>query len=291
MGLDISAVEYLLRARKQGVEFGDVLMVGRLKLDVFPAKVSQLLRQNGLPDDPFREGRKPSGFGEEFFQCLGARSVTALDASSYEGAGLVHDMNLPVPEGLKERYDVVYDGGTLEHVFNIPTALKNCMEMVRVGGHLFIDSPGNNWFGHGFYQFSPEFFYRGLSPANGFEVVEMIAHAAGPNAKWYKVADPDQINSRVELISFTLIHLITRAKKTGKAEIFKAMPQQSDYTVAWESDKGDKPITANEGLFCRATRKTFPAVAHLFKAVKTALFLYHSHSLRNRRYFTPVKRN
>ena len=62
------------------------------------------------------------------------------------------------------QFDVVYDGGTLEHVFNFPVALRNAMELLRPGGRLFtIHTCANNLCGHGFYQFSRELFYRTLS--------------------------------------------------------------------------------------------------------------------------------
>ena len=83
-----------------------------------------------------------------------------MDASSFEGATVVHDLNLPITEALKGRFDVVCDAGTIEHVMNFPTAIRNCMEMVRVGGHLILGTPANNFFGHGFYQFSPELWFR-----------------------------------------------------------------------------------------------------------------------------------
>jgi 2-polyprenyl-3-methyl-5-hydroxy-6-metoxy-1,4-benzoquinol methylase len=65
-------------------------------------------------------------------------------------------MNLPISETLRQRYSVVYDGGKLEHVFNQPQALKNCMEMVRVGGYFLQTNTANKFMGHGFWQFSPE---------------------------------------------------------------------------------------------------------------------------------------
>ena len=48
------------------------------------------------------------------------------------------------------------------------------MKMVKTGGHLMLFTPANNYFGHGFYQFSPELFYRVLSKENGFEVRRMV---------------------------------------------------------------------------------------------------------------------
>jgi 2-polyprenyl-3-methyl-5-hydroxy-6-metoxy-1,4-benzoquinol methylase len=67
--------------------------------------------------------------------------VEAVDNSGYEGAALVHDLNRPIPKGWEERYDTIVDGGTLEHVFNFPQALANCMRMVRTGGRLFLFTP------------------------------------------------------------------------------------------------------------------------------------------------------
>jgi len=42
-------------------------------------------------------------------------------------------MSQPIDTIHKNKYDLVFDGGTLEHVFNFPVAIKNCMEMVKVG--------------------------------------------------------------------------------------------------------------------------------------------------------------
>lgn len=292
MGLDVHAIQFLLRARKQGVRFGNVLTVGRLKLDVFPRKLSQLLRRHGLPDEPFRGEKPASGYAEDFFHCLGAEKVETLDASAYEGASLVHDLNQPVPAGWKSRYDVVCDGGTLEHVFNFPVALRNCMELVRPGGCLFLDAPGNNWFGHGFYQFSPELFYSAMSADNGYEVVDMIAHAAGPQASWYRVANPKVIRSRVELISYSLIHLMVQARRTREAEVFRQPPMQSDYTAIWQQTSTPRveQVSRSKTLMNLANRG-FPGLAHLFKALVTGWNFYRSHSLRNRRFFTPVAKD
>jgi len=69
----------------------------------------------------------------------------------------------------------VIDGGTLEHVFNFPVAIKNAMQMVRAGGRLSLSPPANNYFGHGFYQFSPELFYRVLSAEKRVPLERMIA--------------------------------------------------------------------------------------------------------------------
>jgi hypothetical protein len=55
-----------------------------------------------------------------------------LDASPYEGADTIHDMNTPVPEAWHGRYDVVIDSGSLEDIFNFPVAIANLANMLRV---------------------------------------------------------------------------------------------------------------------------------------------------------------
>ena len=143
-------------------------------------------------------------------------------------------MNQPVPDRLRGAFDTVIDGGTLEHVFNFPTAIKNCMELVRVGGHVLLHTPANNFCGHGFYQFSPELYFRVFSAENGFRLERMIAHEAYPHSPWYEVADPAQVGARVELIgSDHRVLLLIRARRIAETTIFAKPPQQSDYSVAW----------------------------------------------------------
>ncbi len=64
------------------------------------------------------------GYAEPLFEYLGANKAHALDYSDYEKPTVTHDMNEPLPEHLKSRYTVVLDGGSLEHVFNFPVAIK-----------------------------------------------------------------------------------------------------------------------------------------------------------------------
>src|SRR5688572_24791577 len=123
MVLDINAVQFLIAARKSGVEFGDVVTLGRQDLNVYPATLKALFESHGFSGEAFAPGAPDTGFAEPVFKALGAKNVYALDFSDFEGAQFVHDLNKPLPENLKQRFDIVYDGGTLEHVFHFPQAL------------------------------------------------------------------------------------------------------------------------------------------------------------------------
>ncbi|MGH7249937.1 MAG: class I SAM-dependent methyltransferase [Minisyncoccia bacterium] len=177
-----------------------------------------------------KNGRDASWLWRE----LKAARVDSLDAGDYEGANIVHDLNNPLPVNFNGLYDAVIEGGTLEHVFNFPTAIKTAMELVKPGGRIFMVTPTNNYCGHGFYQFSPELFFRIFSPDNGFKVERMIIYRLGPLSRWYEVSDPNDIRCRTQLISYTFTDLMVQALKTETKEIFRQWPQQGLYAADWK---------------------------------------------------------
>ena len=174
MGLKLNSVKMVFEGAAAGVKFTRTLTLGRQFIGGSPDLFERLKARYGYQASPYRLTIPTAGplFAEPFFEMLGACEVISVDKSPYEGAGLVHDLNTPIPDEHKQSYDTVFDTGTLEHVFNFPVSIKSCMDMVKVGGHLVIFFPMNNFCGHGFYQFSPELFFRTLSPENGF-VIEM----------------------------------------------------------------------------------------------------------------------
>jgi len=157
MGFTGPIAEFLVEARLGGADFTETLTLGHQSLFVSPRRLGRLLARNalwppGLTLREFYAGFTESpGYVDSFLRGLGAQRVDSMDASPYERAGIIHDLNTPVPDELKESYTVILPGGTLEHVFNFPIALKSCMEMLRPGGRLFIYAVGNQQFGHGFY--------------------------------------------------------------------------------------------------------------------------------------------
>ena len=229
MGVDSHVLRLLCQSRTRGVTFSSTMMIGRQNyyqlndselcgvLGITPAESLSWLSQRYI---------------EPLLTHLGASRIESLDASSYEDATAVHDLNKPIPERLKNCFSCVFDGGTIEHVFNFPQALKNCMEMVAVGGHFIEVTTANNFMGHGFYQLSPELYYRALSPENGFAVEDMVLCETDRGAPWYRVQDPAIFGRLVELVNNRPTYIMVIARRVGQADIFKAMPQQSFYLPA-----------------------------------------------------------
>jgi hypothetical protein len=246
LGLDTAAVQFLCAAKSLKVDFTRVAMIGRQSFYPDVPAVRRVFSVLGINQDA-EEFVRRNKFGEPFFSLLGANEITSLDYSPYEGATVVHDMNLPIPADLRGRFSVVFDGGTIEHVFNIYQALKNCMEMVQVGGHFTQVNVANNFMGHGFWQFSPEMVFRAFSPANGYEIVAVLLHEVVPGGGWWIVPDPDQVHSRVELCNSAPTYILTVAKRVALADIFARPPQQSDYVTAWERFTNTRPPASNPG--------------------------------------------
>ena len=249
MGIEYNAIKTFLLAESQGVSFKKIATIGRQGVHIKTGKILKLLKKTSAHSgQSTHEEWINEKFAEKFLKVFGAESVDSFDYSSYEGATFIHDMNKPIDNKYKQKYSVVFDGGSLEHIFNFPTAIKNCMEMVEVNGHFISVNMCNNYSGHGFYQFSPELFFRIFTNDNGYE---MSGVYISDNLKWYKVKDPATIKSRVTFINNHGTYIIVIAKKIENKEIFKLAPQQSDYIECWNS-KEEKPA---EKIFQKIVRK------------------------------------
>ncbi len=233
MGLGPQSVKFLCAAKSMGVDFTDTAMIGRQSFRPDPATLERVFSVLGIAGDADQFLRE-NPYSEPFFTLLGAKRIVSVDASAYEGATDLHDMNLPIADRLRRRFSAIHDGGTLEHVFNIPQALKNCMEMVRPGGHFTQVNMANNFMGHGFWQLSPELIYRAFSAANGYQVEVVLLHEAVPGGAWYLVRDPAEVRRRVVLCNRVPTLMMTVARRVAVVEIFASPPQQSDYVVAWD---------------------------------------------------------
>lgn len=95
---------------------------------------------------------------DSFFDLVGGVQIDIIDFKLYEGTEIVHDLGIPIPEDLTEKYDMVIDGGTLEHIFNVGEAFHNVAKLTRPGGVVIHFLPMNS-LNHGFHNFSPTLFY------------------------------------------------------------------------------------------------------------------------------------
>lgn len=291
MGISYSVARFLAQSRNDS-DFGSTLTLGRLELFLSKRALGHLRREFGIAHAVLEACRQR--FADQFLTTvLGASDVQSMDFSQYEGASIAHDLNRPIPLALEQRFDTVIDGGTLEHVFNFPVALANCMKLLRPGGRLFLFTPGNSQMGHGFYQFSPELLYRALAPAQGFQVEHMeavrfryVSTELGTVGRRLEVVDPAQLGTRSVVASCHPLALHVCARKLHHLDDpFQSVPLQSDYVQVWKGGAG-----AQES---RSSRLLLAAWSRLPSAVRWPLWnefgrLYRN-TPRNRRWFKPLR--
>jgi hypothetical protein len=324
MGISYAAAQFLVDARNSGASFDRTLTLGRQDLFASPILLTRLLKREGFLSDPsgFRRAitRWPYR-ADPLFEALGARELHFMDNSPYEGANLIHDLNEPIPEAFKEKYDLVLDGGTLEHIFNFPVALKNAMEMVRVGGNAIFLSPANNYVGHGFYQLSPELYLQALSEQNGYRIERLLAIEDDLATDWIFGRIPiaveaqrgayeiprDLPTGRIEFTTTRPALLFVLASRQERVQIFSTTPQQGLYRTLWEGDSedGEAPAPASASLNRSLTPRgpaaslglgaalhlVFGGLGRMLRPIRNLALARHYRSRRLKRQGPDIKRS
>jgi hypothetical protein len=269
MAITANDTRFLFFAKSLGVSFANTLMLGRLELYVKKDEISKMIHQFGNAEKKVEEVDFPDKYSEPLFRILGAKTVDSMDFSNYEKATVLHDLNKPISSDLKNRFTAVIDGGTVEHVFNFPVAIRNCMEALKVGGHYIAITPANNTMGHGFYQFSPELFYNVFASANGFGIKKMVMYTVDAKdnvSDWYEVADPATAKSRVTLVNGKPTYIMLIAEKKAEVPLFETTPQQSDYRSIWAMSQAlqENKAPENESRVRYLYRKLMPRAVRVF---------------------------
>jgi hypothetical protein len=212
---------------------------------------------------------------EPLLNQLGAKLIESFDYSDYENATILHDMNTPIPEQYKNKYSLLIDGGTTEHIFNIPVAYKNIMDMVKIGGYVITMVPANNLCGHGFYQFSPEFFYSLFQVKNGFEI-KTVAYSCDDfggigNYPLWSIPNPLELGKRVMVSTSKETVIYCCAKKISAVPDVLTL-QQSDYeNITWKKDANEKSGSNNSKIKIYMKKILPPVMKRSIRRVISAL--------------------
>lgn len=255
MGIAKGAIAFLFELKKTTKLKGVICQLGKQTTYVTDEEFCNLGKTFGFTIDQstFTHQDKALKKGMisdvDLFTGLGFDEVRSIDYSDFEDADYVLDLNNPVPESLHNKFDAIYDGGTLEHVFNFPQSLKNIHNMLKPGGIIMHASPSHNHVDHGFYMFSPTIYYDYYT-ANSYNVVRANIfeyEAAHDKCTWlvYKY-----VPGMLDPISHggwgkKLLGIWFVAQKTTHATC-DVIPQQSFYKRAWERAKGVEQVTETE---------------------------------------------
>ena len=223
MALTFHTFKFLEKLKKNNLNFGETLTIGRLNnlLEKEDFKLLNIqIDQNVYADKLLKQ----------HFNLL---SLNALDYSSFEDADIIHDLNIPL-ENSNKQFNTIIDFGTSEHVFNVTECLKNISNLCKINGHIVHCLPANNNCGHGFWQFSPELFFNIYDNTNGFDETEIFLINLFDKKNWYKI-NKQKIGERLELNSKEPLYLLVKTKKIGK-NLYQNI-NQSDYEQQWLNDQ------------------------------------------------------
>ena len=123
-----------------------------------------------------------------FFAIVQPDSYVANDPGT-PGSKYRFDLNLPV--SIAEKFDLVLNIGTAEHIFNVYQFFKTAHDLTVPGGLMMHSSPFTGWPDHGFFNFQPTFFFD-LARANQYEILSFICGRIKP-FEYVQVKDHDEI--------------------------------------------------------------------------------------------------
>lgn len=105
------------------------------------------------------------------YKSLGFTMYKCIDADGRHNA-LKFDLNACLVEDYKflEKFDLVTNLGTTEHVFDQCRVFKNIHDLCANNGIMIHEVPFQKYLNHGFYNYQPTFFYD-LASANHYELV------------------------------------------------------------------------------------------------------------------------
>lgn len=240
MGVDYVLFDRLVELSTRFQPEGRTLMLGRQSFGIqtrYRQWYERTLKRHGIAGKRF-DFLQEDGFSETLMRKLGFGQMETMDFSDYEGATVIHDLNKLPPKTLEKKFDLIFDGGTIEHVFNVPKALECVFRMLRPGGR-FISANGlNGWYGHGMYQFNPELVWTFWGRACNCNVIDCRAVPAEPDDDYAQIEfeDPALSGHRLWLkgkIGPGRTYLYYEVEKTDESHLPR-FALQSDYETKWQ---------------------------------------------------------
>ena len=110
---------------------------------------------------------------EDYFKSVGFKEYKSIDINGAYNS-LQFDLNKNILEtyNYNEKYDLVINNGTGEHVFNQYALFLNFHNLTKLNGVMLNILPFIDWINHGFYNFNPIFF-ADLAASNNYEIIKI----------------------------------------------------------------------------------------------------------------------
>ena len=177
MGLGIGAVQNILELNNLGYfkNSNNTIEIGSQNLHLNVADLKELLNTAGINknlEENFPHVKNwpfsPKCQSKYLWESLGINDYKCIDMDG-ENNAIVHDLNKPFGDkSLFNKFDIVTDFGSCEHVFNVAECYKTMHNLTKPGGYMIIAQATLK--GNGYFKFDQSFF-EGMAAANNYNVV------------------------------------------------------------------------------------------------------------------------
>ena len=177
MGLGLGAIQNLLELNSQGLLKGktNVLDIGSQEIHISGKDLKELFENAGLEKNlvdtfpninNFPSSPKPSA--KYLYNSFGLNNYECIDINGQHGA-IKFDLNHPFNDETKfEKFDLVTDFGSCEHVYNIGETYKTIHKLTKTNGLIVIIQ--SLFQGNGYFTLEDTFF-EGLAAANDYKIL------------------------------------------------------------------------------------------------------------------------
>lgn len=162
MGVDIALMKFFDAVAQQGGVEGPMLGLGSLTIQESPEAIASFAAKHGY-DRLAERGSVGNLFADRF----GVERYEDCDINDLADHHI--DLNEPLAEKFRGAYNTIFNGGTVEHVFDLRRAIENMHMLVPAGGTIIHTVPVT-WFDHGLINLNPILFHS-LAVANNYETL------------------------------------------------------------------------------------------------------------------------
>lgn len=201
MGLTAAGLKFILKKSKKYGFSGPVLTLGNQDIYATGEDIKKWAEEYNIKlnnpgktlystsSDVPKMNKEASRYihAKTFFEFLGIleENYYDIDKFPFDKPKIIHDLQDPINYKFHNFFNLIIDSGTMEHIFDAKSVMENLVRMTNIGGYVLQFIPAQNFLNHGFYQFSPTFFYD-FYTSNGFEIIESyIIETRGSYDRFY----------------------------------------------------------------------------------------------------------
>ena len=110
---------------------------------------------------------------KDYFMSIGFKEYKSIDINgAYNSYQFDLNKDILKTYNFNQKYNLVINNGTGEHVFNQYSLFLNFHNLTKVNGIMLNVLPFIDWINHGFYNFNPIFF-ADLAASNNYEIIKI----------------------------------------------------------------------------------------------------------------------